>query len=166
MHLERPNLTTTSTKKRKEKITKSKQQELENGWRNRNQWLKELHLPKETFEQYLEWVYGRGKKTKTQKVNESVYPKTVPTTRSSKSSLTSEPLANNNENHNWSSKGDTDNKMAPVTHGKLWITGAVTTKQTPKYTGSKIIGISVLHKSCLQPMFSNEEILDVARMRR
>ena len=56
-------LTTTSTRERKTNITKSQQEELERGWRDRNVRLKEMHLPKETFEQYLEWVYGKGTKT-------------------------------------------------------------------------------------------------------
>jgi len=34
------------------------------------------------------------------------------------------------------------------------------------YTGTKIIGIAVQHKSCLQPVFSVEEARDSARMRR
>jgi hypothetical protein len=29
-----------------------------------------------------------------------------------------------------------------------------------------MIGIAVLHKSCLQPIFSNEEAIEVAKMRR
>ena len=52
MHLCGPALTTTSYKKRVEKITKSKQEEFERGWRDRNQRLKDMHLPKETFFHY------------------------------------------------------------------------------------------------------------------
>jgi len=46
------------------------------------------------------------------------------------------------------------------------VTGAVTVKQTQHYTGTKIIGISVMHKSCLQPIFSEEQARDAASMRR
>src|ERR1017187_8642842 len=74
MGLVGPWLSTTSTKKRAEKITKAKQEEFERGWRDRNQRLKEMHLPKETFEQYMEFVYGRSKKEKTPK--ESWTPRT------------------------------------------------------------------------------------------
>jgi hypothetical protein len=34
------------------------------------------------------------------------------------------------------------------------------------YTGDKMIGIAVQHKSCLQPVFSKEAAIDSAKMRR
>ena len=45
-------------------------------------------------------------------------------------------------------------------------TGAVTIKQTPQYTGNKIVGISTLHKSNAIPVFSRQEAIDVSKMRR
>jgi len=39
-------------------------------------------------------------------------------------------------------------------------------KPSPKYTGTKMRGISVLHKSNGIPVFSDEEIKDIAKMRR
>lgn len=45
--------------------------------------------------------------------------------------------------------------------------GGSTTKQdTKSYTGSKMIGITILHKSCLQPIFSQEDAIAAASMRR
>jgi len=45
--------------------------------------------------------------------------------------------------------------------------GAATSKQeSPKYSGDKLLGISIVHKSCLQPVFSQQEATDVAHMRR
>jgi hypothetical protein len=41
-----------------------------------------------------------------------------------------------------------------------------TKKAAPVYTGDKIIGIAVQHKSCLQPVFSKEAAADSAKMRR
>jgi len=38
--------------------------------------------------------------------------------------------------------------------------------ETTKYTGDKLIGIGVLHKSCLQPIFNQQDATDIARMRR
>jgi hypothetical protein len=64
MHLVGPYMTTTSYKKREPKITKAKQAQLEADWQERNVRLKGMGLPKETFEQFMEWVYGRGKKAK------------------------------------------------------------------------------------------------------
>ena len=49
----------------------------------------------------------------------------------------------------------------PETH-----VGAVTVKQTPQYTGDKIVGISTLHKSNAIPVFSRQEAIDVSKMRR
>lgn len=41
------------------------------------------------------------------------------------------------------------------------------TKSAPKiYTGDKIIGIGVLHKSNAVPVFSNEEAVEISKMRR
>ena len=34
------------------------------------------------------------------------------------------------------------------------------------YTGDKIIGITIIHKSCLQPVFNQQEAIDAATMRR
>jgi hypothetical protein len=48
-----------------------------------------------------------------------------------------------------------------------WVTGAVTTgQQSQTYTGDQMIGIAVLHKSCLQPVFNHQAAEDVAKMRR
>jgi len=44
--------------------------------------------------------------------------------------------------------------------------GSTALKEIPKYTGSEMIGISIIHKSCLQPVFCQEAAIDVANMRR
>ena len=44
--------------------------------------------------------------------------------------------------------------------------GAVRTKDIPKYTGTKILGIGTMHKSNAVPVFSQEEAHDIATMRR
>ena len=45
-------------------------------------------------------------------------------------------------------------------------TGAVTIKQTQHYTGDNMLGITIVHKSCLQPVFNQEEAVAAAQMRR
>lgn len=35
-----------------------------------------------------------------------------------------------------------------------------------QYTGEKMVGISIIHKSCLQPIFSEDSAKEVAAMRR
>lgn len=47
-----------------------------------------------------------------------------------------------------------------------WITGPVNTKPTQQYTGDKVLGISIIHKSCLQPVFNQQQAIDAATMRR
>ena len=44
--------------------------------------------------------------------------------------------------------------------------GDCTKKEPTMYTGDKVIGIAVLHKSCLQPIFNEEAAIEVAKMRR
>lgn len=44
--------------------------------------------------------------------------------------------------------------------------GAVSSKPVQTYTGDKVLGIAVQHKSCLQPIFSQESAVDSAHMRR
>ena len=45
-------------------------------------------------------------------------------------------------------------------------TGAVRTKDIPQYTGTKIKGIGTMHKSNAVPIFSDEEAIEISRMRR
>lgn len=44
--------------------------------------------------------------------------------------------------------------------------GNATLKPVPVYTGDKMIGIGQLHKSNAVPVFRDEDIKDIARMRR
>lgn len=160
MSLASPGLTTTSYTKRKEKITKAKQAELERDWRARNQRLREMGLPKETYEQFLEWIYGRGKKTKEKATvtheDKTAYAKSR---KGIEKMVTSAiPATSNN-----CGAAAAANKMETR---KLWVTGPCSSKPSPVYTGREMIGITVLHKSCLQPVFNKEAAEDAAKMRR
>jgi hypothetical protein len=44
--------------------------------------------------------------------------------------------------------------------------GTVRSKDIPKYTGTKVIGIGTMHKSNAVPIFSDEEAIDISKMRR
>ena len=158
MHIVGPALTTTSYKKRKEKITKAKQEELERGWRDRNQRPKQMGLPKETLEQYTDWVYGRGKKTKTETTASPKYK--APATASAKGSSSISSVNAISP----AITATTTNEAEP--RPRRWITGPVSSKPAPTYTGENIIGIAVMHKSCLQPIFNKQAAEDVAKMRR
>ena len=45
-------------------------------------------------------------------------------------------------------------------------TGIPVSKQDLVYTGNSVKGISLMHKSCFQPIFSNDEAKEHASMRR
>lgn len=44
--------------------------------------------------------------------------------------------------------------------------GTAAKVEAPVYTGAKVLGVAVQHKSCLQPVFSADEAKDSASMRR
>lgn len=44
--------------------------------------------------------------------------------------------------------------------------GSTAPKEIMQYTGNEMLGISIIHKSCLQPVFSKEAATDAASMRR
>lgn len=148
MHIEGPWLSTTSTKKKSVAHTKRQKEELEREWRTRNLRLVQMGLKKESFDQYIEWVYGRGKKTKAKTVDGNNCPTATATP---KNKFPLGPLA---------STPPTETRVRP------WITGPVSSKPSPVYTGTKIIGVAQMAKSNAVPVFSNEEIIDIARMRR
>lgn len=39
-------------------------------------------------------------------------------------------------------------------------------KENPVYTGDKVLGVSIVHKSCLQPVFTSDQAKELASMRR
>lgn len=72
------------------------------------------------------------------------------------------------------SKAYSNSKMPKIViprstaHIKSLNTGVGTTVKTeaPVYTGTAVVGIVIQHKSCLQPVFSQEAAMDSAKMRR
>ncbi len=44
--------------------------------------------------------------------------------------------------------------------------GIAAKKEVTQYTGTECIGIAVMHKSCLQPVFNKQSAEDIAKMRR
>jgi len=160
MHLER-GLTTTSTKKRKIKITKSQQEEFERGWRERNIRLKQMGLPKETFEQYMDFVHGKSKKTSGQKAYEPKGSKAIATPYPGrKQEIHNERVVDNNEDSN----NEDSNNISKSS--RIWVTGACTSKPSPVYTGTQVVGIATMHKSNAVPIFSDTEAKEVSSMRR
>lgn len=54
--------------------------------------------------------------------------------------------------------------LAPA-RGKV-DSGSTAPKEAKVYTGDLMVGISIIHKSCLQPVFSQQAAMDAANMRR
>ena len=44
--------------------------------------------------------------------------------------------------------------------------GVAVKNDIPVYTGTSVVGITIMHKSCLQPVFNQQEAIDAAKMRR
>jgi len=44
--------------------------------------------------------------------------------------------------------------------------GIAAKKDIPVYTGTQMLGVTILHKSCLQPVFNEQAAVDAAHMRR
>ena len=158
MGLVGPWLSTTSTKKKTEKITKKKQEELERGWKERNVRLKEMHLPKETFEQYLEWIYGKGTKKKEK---EKSSPWIAPSYETEGKRLPKVHEVPAQEAQLLKVK---ENQEA--LEYQKWTKGPCSSKPSPVYTGTKMIGIAQMHKSNAVPVFTDEEVKDISKMRR
>jgi hypothetical protein len=157
MHLVGPWLSTTSSKKKTEKITKKKQEEFERGWKERNVRLKEMHLPKETFEQYMDWIHGKISK-KGNVVHSKTETPFIPETKI----IPRSNVASNKEQTPVSKLGnETKSKDA-----KIWVKGPCSSKPSPVYTGSKMIGIAQMHKSNAVPVFTDDEAKDISKMRR
>ena len=61
------------------KLTKSQLADFDTRWKQRNKMLKQIGLKPETFEQFLDFVHGRGTKEKTSRIPLSaVYSLKIP----------------------------------------------------------------------------------------
>lgn len=119
------------------KITKAKQAQWESDWVARNKWLKSLGLPKITLTEYIDELHGRVKPTA-----QSTHK--VPTMKVQAPHIRETPH-----------------------YPSLVTTSGSCTKPPPKvYTGTAMIGIGQMHKSNAVPIFSQEEAIDISKMRR
>jgi hypothetical protein len=139
MHLVGPYLTTTNYKKRKIKMTRAKQAELDLRWRERNKFLKSMGLPTDTFEQFLDYVHGkkvRGPKTAVEPLQRPM-PAYRETPRIPSLPMSTDGMQN-----------------------------ACAKREPNRYTGTLIKGIATMHKSNAVPVINDEQAQDISRMRR
>ena len=64
------------------------------------------------------------------------------------------------------SLGTTARRETPKIPSLPFTGGPCTKKESPRYTGDKIKGIGTMHKSNAVPIFSDEQAVEISRMRR
>ena len=127
---------TLNTRKPKQKITKAKQAQLEQDFKEYNKFLKSTHMAKITFEEYVDKVFGRVKKEKN-KIE--TFTGSVPTAyrANTYNSIVGTGLA-------------VCSKQEPMAYSGE----------------QKLLGIATLHKSNMVPVFAKQDAVDIANMRR
>lgn len=139
MHLVGPYLTTTNYRKRKVTVTKTKQAQWEAWWQDKNRELKRQGMPKISYEQFVDELHGRVHKTKLR------------------------PNQQGQLNTNY--EVPVERSTANIPSRDSW-QGTTAKKESPKYTGDKMLGIGVLHKSNAVPIFRVDDAKDISTMRR
>ena len=149
MHLVRGMTTLNTRKKKSTKMTAGKLERLQKEHREHNKHMKRLgcHNNCMTFDEYVDYVHGRYK------------PKTKPTAT----------------NFDWNASGgyrrDVPHIPSKMSEHSF---GPATKKQAMQYTGErKLVGIAMMHKSNLVPVFADEDdktgqkqATEIAQMRR
>ena len=148
MHLVR-GMTSLNTKKRKsQKMTAGKLERLQKEHREHNKQMKRLHCHSNimTFDEYVDYVHGRYK------------PKTKPSA----------------VNAPWQQEGYTRTTDYVPSHNSEHSFAPATKKEAMQYTGErKLVGIAMMHKSNLVPVFADDDdkngskqATEIAQMRR
>lgn len=139
MHLVGPYLTTTSYKKRKTKMTKARVLQLEADHKSHNKFLKSIKLAPISYDEYVDYVHGRGKKVRKSTPDPF---KTVPEYRRQVPEIPSRPM-----------------DMSGMQN-------ACARKAPQQYTGTLIKGIATMHKSNAVPVINDEQAKEISSMRR
>ena len=143
MHLVGPHLTTTSYKKRKQKVTKVQQELWRLEWQKQCKRYKQIGLKPNTFEEYVDLIHGRVKKTAPKFEQLKVKPDTLNEERMKK-----------------------HKEMYPSKFDFGSTSGTCAKKEPQKYTGTLIKGIATMHKSNAVPILNQEDAVDISKMRR
>jgi hypothetical protein len=136
MHLVR-GLSSTSSRKKRKAPSKGQIARWQIWHREHNAHLKRIGLPVISFEQYLDQLHGKVPEKKQ---------KAKPLQVASLSGCVS------------------DHRVRYPSLNSM--DGNTTRKEPQKYTGDRLLGIATMHKSNLVPVFSAEDAVELARMRR
>ncbi len=141
MHLER-GLTTLNTKRRKpKKMTTKRLTEITNAWRSHNKYMKKIKAPNciMTFEQYVKYSQGKWKPRQQPKIVNDPFGRDISYSRPGPNI----PMSN----------------TIPTNGGAK--------KEQMQYSGKrKLIGIGLMHKSNLVPIWDKEGAEEISKMRR
>lgn len=143
MHLAQ-GLSTISTKKRKTKLTKARTAELQENWRKHNKEMKQrgMHdMRYNTFDEYLDYCFGRNKIDKKKFVQASHQTVTPYYRDDHRERYPSVPM------------GSVDN-------------GSCRKVEPQKYTGTLVKGIATMHKSNAVPVIDQKHAEEISRMAR
>lgn len=148
MHLVRGMTTLNTRKKKSTKMTAGKLERLQKEHREHNKHMKRLgcHNNMMTFEEYVDYVHGNYK------------PKTKPTAIKTP----------------WQQEGYSRKTEYVPSHNSEHSFAPATKKEAMHYTGErKLVGIAMMHKSNLVPVFADEDdktgskqATEIAQMRR
>jgi hypothetical protein len=138
MHLIR-GISTLNTRKPVVKMTKAKFADLQERHVKHNKFLKSIGMRPVSFDEFVDYVHGRGPKvTKSASVK-------LPT------------------DNNVPYRRDTQKIPSLMTFGDPT---SCAKKESVKYTGTLIKGIATMHKSNAVPVINEEQMQDISRMRR
>jgi len=143
MHLVGPYLTTTSYRKRREKVTKAQMASWQEEYRQKCKLYKRVGIPKISFDEFLDMIHGHVKKERTKP---EVY-------RSKPESPAEERMRLHRQ-------------MYPSLALDMSDPNACSKKEPQKYTGTLIKGIATMHKSNAVPIINDEQAVEIAKMRR
>ena len=149
MHLVRGMTTLNTRKKKSTKMTAGKLERLQKEHREHNKHMKRLgcHINMMTFDEYVDYVHGNYK------------PKTKLTAT----------------NFEWNASGQYRRETENVpSHDSQFSFAPATKKEPMQYTGErKLVGIAMMHKSNLVPVFADDDdktgqkqATEIAQMRR
>lgn len=137
MHLLGPQYSTTSTRKRKKKLTDSQHTKMCVDWVAYNKQMKKMGCKTKTLDEYIAYRQGNLKSEKN----------------TARPSLNKIPSYKSDHRERYPSSGD--------------LVGHIPAKPTQQYSGEgKLLGIATMHKSNMVPVFSRESAEDIAKMRR
>lgn len=144
MHLAQGLSTTRTTKPKHKRRTKAQHEKLIEEHRLYNKRMKQAgrHSERMTFDQYVDYVYGRGVKPKKQE----------------------RAMATEVSTYQWSKPAYM--RETPEYRSVDSGTGIAAKPERKEYTGTLIKGIATMHKSNAVPVLGEEDAKEISRMRR